>query len=152
MVTGGRPGAGGQPGRAAGAVPPWARRVPPVFPLAMGALVVVVAGGIGLAAYMPRRAPLGPAVADLAVAALLLAAALTALARARDFAWHVFLRVGGWTLAAYVVIAGMLEYVFLLDHTPGTVLAVVSLMLVIFAVDIPLLLAFSVARYQPPRG
>lgn len=131
-------------------VPAGGRRLPPVVPLALAALIVVITGGTDLAAYLPRRAPLAPAVAALAVAAALLLAAVAALSRLRDFAWRVFARVGGWTLAAYTVIAGMLEYVFVLDHTPGTLLIVLTLMLVIFAVDIPLLLAFSVARYQPP--
>jgi hypothetical protein len=46
------------------------------------------------------------------------------------------------------VIAGMLEYVFVYDHTRGTQLLILSLMLAVFAVDIPLLLGFSVARFQ----
>jgi hypothetical protein len=125
------------------------RRLPPVTALAVAALIVVLAGGIDLAAHLPRPAPLGPAVAALAVAAATLVAAAVTLARVRDFAWHTFFVVGGWALAAYLVIAGMLEFVFVLDHTPGGLLAVLSLMLAVFAVDVPLLLAFSVARYQP---
>ena len=136
--AGGREGAGG-------------RALPPVAGCAVAALVLVVAGGIDLAAQLPRPAPLAPAVAMLAAAALALAAALVALSRVRAFAWRTFRVVGAWTLAAYVVIAGMLEYVFVLDHTPARLLTVLSLMLLVFAVDIPVLLAFSVARYQPAR-
>lgn len=58
--------------------------------------------------------------------------------------------MGRYALLAYLVIAGMLEYVFVLDHTRGATLVVLTLMLVIYAVDIPVLLAFSVARYQRP--
>ena len=126
-----------------------ARRLPPVTPLALTALTLVVAGGIYLAAHLPRPAPLGPAVAALAAAAAALLAAAAALARVRDFAWHTFFVVGGWALAAYLVVAGMLEFVFVLDHTRGGLLIVLTLMLVVFAVNVPLLLAFSVARYQP---
>lgn len=43
----------------------------------------------------------------------------------------------------------MLEYVFVVDGTPRTVLTLLTAMLAIFAIDIPLLFAFSVARYQP---
>jgi hypothetical protein len=125
------------------------RKLPPVTAFAVAALILVIAGGIDLAAHLPRPAPLGPAIAALAVAAIALMAGGVALARLRDFAWHTFFVVGGWTLAAYVVIAGMLEFVFVLDHTPGSLLIVLSLMLLVFAIDIPLLLAFSVARYQP---
>ncbi len=129
------------------AAPP--RRVPPVMACATAALVFVVAGGIDLAAHLPSRAPLGPVIACLAAAALALLAAVAAISRLRDFAWHSFRVVGGFTLLAYLIIAGMLEFVFVLDHTRGTELTILSLMLVIFAVDIPLLLAFTVARYQP---
>ncbi|MBO0776985.1 MAG: hypothetical protein J2P34_11800, partial [Actinobacteria bacterium] len=115
----------------------------------VAALILVIAGGIDLAAQLPRPAPLALPVAALAGAALALLAGLAALSRARGFAWRTFRVFAGWTLAAYVVIAGMLEFVFVLDGTPPALLTVLSLMLLIFAVDIPLLLAFSVARYQP---
>ena len=42
----------------------------------------------------------------------------------------------------------MLEFVFVLDGTRGTMLVVLTLMLAFFAVDIPLILAFSVARSE----
>jgi hypothetical protein len=128
------------------------RRLPPVTALAVTALTLVLAGGIYLAAHLPGPAPLALPVAALAASALALIAAAAVLARVRDFAWHTFFAVGGWTLAAYVVIAGMLEFVFILDHTPGSLLAVFSLMLAVFAIDVPLLLAFSVARYQPGQA
>jgi hypothetical protein len=128
------------------------RRLPPVTPLALTALTLVVVGGIYLAAHLPRPAPLGPAVAALAAAAAVLLAAAAVLARVRDFAWHTFFVVGGWALAAYLVIAGMLEFVFVLDHTRGALLIVLTLMLAVYAVNVPLLLAFSVARYQPGRA
>jgi hypothetical protein len=125
------------------------RRLPPVTPLALTALMLVVTGGIYLAAHLPRPAPLGPAVAALAAAVAMLLAAAAVLARVRDFAWRTFFMVGGWALAAYLVIAGMLEFVFVLDHTRGGLLVVLTLMLAVYAVNVPLLLAFSVARYQP---
>ncbi|HEY2301568.1 MAG TPA: hypothetical protein VGH66_06725 [Acidimicrobiales bacterium] len=45
----------------------------------------------------------------------------------------------------------MLECAFVLDHSRGGILLVLTLMLAIFAVNIPLLLGFSVARHQPAR-
>lgn len=45
----------------------------------------------------------------------------------------------------------MLEYVFVLDGTRGASLLVMTFMLVVFALDVPALLAFSVARYQNPH-
>jgi hypothetical protein len=124
------------------------RRLPPVTALAVAALILIIAGGIDLAAHLPRPAPLGPAIAALAAAAAAVLVAAAMLARVRDFAWPTFFVVAGWTLAAYVVIAGMLEFVFVLDHTRGGLLVVLTLILAVFAVDVPLLLGFSVARYQ----
>ena len=69
------------------------------------------------------------------------------LSRVSPFAWRRFFQVFNWALLAYTVVAGMIGYAFVIDGTRGQVLAVLILMLVVFAVDIPLLFAFSVARY-----
>jgi len=140
MVTGGPP----PLGRLA------SRHMPPIAQVAMGVMALVLAGGIYIAAYLPRRAPLGPAVALLAAAGALLVVNAVQLSRLSDFDWHTFRQVSGWALAAYVVIAGMIEYVFVYDGTKGTMLLVMTAMIVVFAVDIPVLLGFSVARYQEP--
>lgn len=125
-------------------------RLPPVAEMAVATLILVIIGGIFTAAYLPRRAPLGPPIGLIAAAGVLLIANVVALSRVREFAWDKFFLVVRWALLAYIVIAGMLEYVFVLDHTPASLLVLLTMMLVVFAVDIPLLFAFSVARYQPP--
>ncbi len=124
-------------------------KFPPIKEVAIATIAVVVSGGIYLAAHLPRPAPTGPAFAILAVAAVLLLWDVVALARLKSFAWQKFFLVAKWALLGYLVEAGMLEYVFLYDHVRGSTLVILTLMLAIFAVDIPLLLAFSVARYQP---
>ncbi|HEX6509152.1 MAG TPA: hypothetical protein VF221_16105 [Chloroflexota bacterium] len=126
------------------------RSFPPITELTAASMVLVILGGIYLAAYIPRAVPLGPAVSLLVTSGAVLVADLIVLSRLRDFAWDTFFQVARWALLAYIVIAGMLEYVFVVDHTRGSVLVVLTLMLVIYAVDIPVLLAFSVARYQEP--
>jgi hypothetical protein len=131
---------------------PDGRALPPISQVAIAIIAIVVAGGVYLAAYLPRRAPVGPALGLLAVAAALLAWNVVSLARVQEFAWDAFFLVGKWALLAYAVIAGMLEYVFVLDHTRGSVLVILTLILAIFAVNIPMLLAFSVAQYQPVRA
>ena len=136
MVSPGRPARAG-PGRTAA----------PVAVLGTVALGCVVVGGVYLAASLPRPVPLAPAVALLAAAGILLASSVALLVRLPGFAWRIFSRVAGWALLAYLVIAGMLEFVFVLDHVRGALLAVMTLMLAVFALDIPMLLAFSVARY-----
>ena len=121
---------------------------PPVTPLAGASLALVVIGGIVMASSFPGRPALGVPVALLALSAALLASTVVLLARQRRFAWRTFVRVGMWALLAYTVSAGMIEFSFVHNHASGAPLLVVTLMLVLFAVDVPLLIAFTVARYQ----
>jgi peptidoglycan/LPS O-acetylase OafA/YrhL len=123
------------------------RRLPPVTQLGMLSLALILAAGIYLSAHLPQHVPLGPAFALLGASALVLAANLAALARVRGFAWRRFFEVARWSLAAYAVIAGLIEYVFLRNHTSGGALIVLTLSLVVFAVHVPLLIGFTVARY-----
>ncbi len=128
------------------------RRLPPVAELAVVSIALMLAGGIDLAAYIPRHPPLAVPVAAVAAGAVLAAADLVLLSRIRPFAWDRFFSVLRWALLAYAVIAGMIEYVFLYDHTEGAVLAVMTVALVVFAVDVPTILAFTVARFEDPGG
>jgi len=122
-------------------------RLPPITALAITSLALIVVGGVYVASYVPRTVPLLPAVVLLALAGILTAVEIGMLARLREFAWQRFFQVFKWALLAYLVIAGMIGYAFTVDGTRGSVLAVLILMLSFFAIDIPLLLAFSVARY-----
>jgi hypothetical protein len=128
-----------------------ARRLPPVTQLGAASLAFVAIGVIYLAAYLPKRAPLGPAVAFLCVAAAILAANALLLSRVRDFAWWRFFQVLGWGMLAYLVVSGMLEYTFLYDRTRGALLAIMSCDLLLFMTNVPLLMAFTVARHQAPE-
>jgi hypothetical protein len=123
------------------------RRLPPVTQLGMLSLALVLVAGIYLSAHLPQHVSLGPAVALLAASALVLAANMLALARVKGFAWGRFFEVARWALLAYAVIAGMIEYVFLRNHTSGGALVVLTLSLVMFAVNVPGLIGFTVARY-----
>lgn len=147
MASGPPPGTAGPPPLG----PRASRRLPPIAEVAVAAMALVLAGGIYVAAYLPRTPSVAPAVGLLAAAAVLVVANVVMLARLDDFAWHAFWQVSGWAFAAYVVIAGMIEFVMARDGTRGSVLAVMTLLIVIFAVDIPMLLGFSVARYQEPK-
>jgi hypothetical protein len=124
------------------------RKFPPVAQMAVASMALVIVAGIYLAAHLPHRPPLGPAVALLVAAGVLLVVDVATVGRLKNFAWDVFFRVGGWALLGYGVISGMLEFVFVFDHTRGSSLVLLTLSLLVFALDIPLLLAFSVARYQ----
>ena len=125
-------------------------QLPPVSEMAVATLILIVLGGIDIVARMPRQASLVIPIVLVVAAVALMAANIVALARIPHFAWNTFFMVGRYALLAYIVIAGMLELVFVLDHTPGRILLMLTLMLLVYAIDIPLLFAFSVARYQPP--
>ena len=126
------------------------RRYPPVTELAMTSLALIVIGGIYLSSNLPHHVSLGPAVALLVASALLLGANLLMLSRARGFPWQRFFEVGRWALLAYVFIAAMIEYAFLRNHLKGGPLIVLTLSLVVFAVHVPTLIGFTVARFYEP--
>ena len=123
------------------------RKLPPVTELGMASLALIVAGGIYLASHLPNHVPLGPAVALLIASATLLAANLRALSRVRGFAWQRFVEVGRWALLAYAITAGLIEFSFVRNHLSGGPLVVLTLSLVVYAVHVPVLIAFTVARY-----
>jgi hypothetical protein len=120
---------------------------PPVAEIAIVPLVLVIIGGVIMAAYVPRRPPLVVPTLVLVAAAVVMAWNVVVMARLRDFAWDTFWLVARYALIAYVIAAGMIEWAFVKDHTTGAPLVVVTLMLVIFATDVPLIIAFTVARY-----
>jgi hypothetical protein len=127
------------------------RRLPPVTGLGMCSLALIVAGGIYLAAHLPQHVPLAPAAVLLAASAALLAGNLVALSRVDGFAWPRFMQVARWALLAYAITAGLILYAFLRDGLSGGVLVILSLSLVVYAVHVPVLIAFTVARYDDGR-
>ena len=110
------------------------RKLPPVTQIGMTSLALIVAGGIYLSAHIPQHVPLAPAIILLALSALLLAGNLLLLARVPDFPWSRLFDVAKWSLLAYLVIAGIIEYTFLRNHLRGGALVVLTLSLVVFAV------------------
>jgi hypothetical protein len=124
------------------------RRLPPVTQVGMASLALIVAAGIYLSAHLPNHVSLGPAIALLGASALLLAGNLAALARVHGFPWRRFFEIARWALVAYVIITGMIEYAFLRNHLSGGPLVVLTLSLVVFAAHVPVLIGFTVARYQ----
>ncbi|MDA8067770.1 MAG: hypothetical protein M0T77_04055 [Actinomycetota bacterium] len=123
-------------------------RYPPVTQIAMLSLGLIVAGGIYLSAHLPQHVPLAPAVILLALSAALMAYNLLSLTRVRGFAWRRFFEVARWALLAYCVTAGMIEFVFVRNHVTGAALVVLSLSLAVFAIHVPTLIGFTVARYH----
>ena len=66
-----------------------------------------------------------------------------------DFNWASFFLVARWAGLAYAITAGILLYAFVNDGTSGGQLVVLTLSLVVYAVHVPLLIGFTVARYDP---
>ncbi len=126
------------------------RPMPPVTQVGMASLALIVAGGIYLAAHLPQSVPLTPAIVLLALSTLLLALNLGSLTRVKDFAWWRFFQVGRWALLSYTITAGLIEYAFLRNGRSGGPLVVVTLSLVVYALHVPMLIAFTVARYAEP--
>jgi hypothetical protein len=126
------------------------RRLPPFTEVAMASLALIVAGGIYLSSHIPKHVPLPPAIILLALSAVLMVGNLASLARVQSFAWDRFFQVGKWSLLAYLVIAGLIEYAFLQNHVKGGTLVVLTLSLAVFAIHVPALVGFTVARYYEP--
>ena len=127
-------------------VPP--ARFPPVTAVCVASMALVIAGGIVIASHLPRRPSLGVPTGLVVAGAAVFVVAAAMTARLHSFAWGRFFQVVRWVLLAYAVIGGMLAYVFVTDHTRGGALALLVGSLAVFAVDVPLILGFTVARYE----
>ncbi|MBV9820164.1 MAG: hypothetical protein JOZ07_17685 [Solirubrobacterales bacterium] len=127
------------------------RRLPPVTEVGMASLALIVAGGIYLSAHLPEHVPLAPAVVLLALSAALLTGNLLALSRVAGFNWNRFFQIARWAVLAYAVTAGLILYAFLYDGLSGGTLVVLTLSLVVYAVHVPVLIAFTVARFDMPH-
>lgn len=129
---------------------PFERTVPPVIPVAMVALALAVTGGVFLSAEaLTNPSLVVPAIFVIAGAVLELAAVVLAL-RTRPFAWRRFRMVFGWALLAYVVQSAMIVFAFARNHVPGGPMALLVIGVAVFATDVPLMIGYTVARYQRP--
>ncbi|HEX4735550.1 MAG TPA: hypothetical protein VH247_14140 [Thermoleophilaceae bacterium] len=123
------------------------QKLPPVTQIAVVSFALVIASGIWIAAHLPKHVPIGPSVVLTALSALLIVTNVVLLARVPGFAWDRFFGVAKWSFLAYAVISGLLLFVFIHDGTRGAELAVLTASLIIFAVHVPLLIGYTVARY-----
>lgn len=124
------------------------RQLPPVEQISIAVLILVISSGVYLAAHLPKHISLVPSTTLTTVAAILVLVNVVLLKGISNFAWKTFFLVAKWSFLAYLVIAGMLEFVFIYDGTRGSVLVLLSSTLAVFAINLPILFGFSVARYQ----
>jgi hypothetical protein len=126
------------------------RKFPPFTELGMLSLGLIVIGGIYLSSHIPQHVALGPAIGLLIASVAVMLVNLTLLSRVPGFAWPRFFQVGKWALAAYAFTAALIEYAFLRNHLKGGPLVILTLSLLVYAVQVPTLIAFTVARYDTP--
>jgi hypothetical protein len=124
------------------------RRFPPIVRISTTILILVIASGIYVASNLPKSVSLTPSVVLVSIAGLLVLVNMVLLSRIENFAWTTFFLVAKWSFLAYLVIAGMLEFVFIKDGTRGSVLVLLSSTLAIFAINLPILFGFTVAQYH----
>jgi hypothetical protein len=127
----------------------YARRLPEPNMIAVVSIVLVFLTIGTLASYLPRQAPLSATVPLLALAIVVGAVAVGRLVAGRMFAWSTFLTVAKPALIAVATAAGIIEFAFLYDQTRGSSLAILTGGLLVIVVELPLLLAYSVARHEP---
>ncbi|MCL4508628.1 MAG: hypothetical protein M1296_03770 [Chloroflexi bacterium] len=120
----------------------------PIVACTIGSIVCsFLAIGI-IAAYLPQAVPLVWPLAFLAASGVLLATAIVCLLRLRQFAWPLFFAVARWILVLTAVFVVLSVYVFTVDGTNGVTLTVLAIVLVLTALNVPILVGFSVARHE----
>jgi hypothetical protein len=120
----------------------------PIMACAVGAIVTsFLAIGV-LSSYLPRRPPMAIPYGLLIASGVLALAGVLQLSRKRDFAWKVFFSVARWVLMLTGVFAVMAEFVFIKDQTRGAPLAILTIVLALAAINVPVVLGFSVARHE----
>lgn len=134
---------------APGTLRPFERSLPPVTGLGMAALACAVVGGVIVAAQVGMDDPSLVVPAVFVAAGLLLeVVAVVALVSIRPFAWDRFRLVFSVGLAAYVLQSGIIAWAFVINDVPAGPMTILSLGLVVFATIVPVMLAFTVARFQ----
>ena len=119
---------------------------------AVVSVVFVIATVATLASYMPKSAPHWVELTLLGLGALSYLVAVVTLVSTRVFEWSTFLNVAKPAFVAVLASTGVIEFAFLYDKTRGFTLVILTLGLVIVALALPLILAYSVARHVPSRS
>ncbi|HTO01654.1 MAG TPA: hypothetical protein VL068_13375 [Microthrixaceae bacterium] len=127
---------------------PFERKVPPVVPVGMVGLTLAITGGILVVAQIGEKAALTIPTIFVIGAILLEIVAIGMATTIRPFAWVQFGKVFRWALLAYVLQSAIIEWSFIINDVPGRPLAVLTAGLVVFATVVPVMIAFTTARYQ----
>ena len=124
----------------------------PVVACIVGTIIsCILAAGI-IIAYVPEPAPMWGAIMWVCIAAVLTIATIVLILRKEPFARERFFTVAKWVFLYILVLTGMGEYVIAFDGTRGEPLVVMTIILLLFLVNIPMLWGFSVARHERTPG
>jgi O-antigen/teichoic acid export membrane protein len=120
----------------------------PVIACIIGTIIsCILAAGI-IVAHIPEPAPLWGSIMWVSIAAVLTVTTIVLILRKRPFARKLFFTVAKWVFLYILVLTGMGEYVIVFDGTRGETLVVITVILLLFLVNIPMLWGFSVARHE----
>ncbi len=111
----------------------------------------ILAAGI-IIVHIPAPAPMWGPVTWVCVAAVLTVATIVLLLRKKPFARQRFFTVAKWVFLYIRVLTGMAMYVMVYDGMRGETLVVMTIILLLFLVNIPMLWGFSVARHERTPG
>jgi hypothetical protein len=124
----------------------------PVVACIVGTIIsCILAAGI-IIAYVPEPAPMWGAIMWVCIAAVLTIATIVLILRKEPFARERFFTVAKWVFLYILVLTGMGEYVVVFDGMRGEPLVVMTIILLLFLVNIPMLWGFSVARHERTPG
>lgn len=126
-------------------------RYPPVDMLAVLSMALVILGAILMVSKMNSSAVSNVAYGLDGLAFLILLVAIALLFKSSNLAFSTFWLVFKWTLLVYIVISGFLTFIFVYNHTPSSRLVAIIIALIIFALDVPINISFTVAKSQSPN-
>ena len=107
----------------------------------------ILAAGI-IIAHVPEPAPMWGSIMWVCIAAVLTIATIVLILRKKPFARKRFFTVAKWVFLYILLLTGMGEYVMAFDGMRGEALVIMTIILLLFLVNIPMLWGFSVARHE----
>jgi hypothetical protein len=123
-------------------------RSSPIIACIVGTIVsCIIAAGI-IIAHIPEPPPMWGSYMWLSIAGVLTVATIVQILMKKRFARKLFFKVAKWVFLYILVLTGMGEYVIAFDGTRGTTLVVMTIILLLFLINIPMLWGFSVARHE----
>ena len=120
----------------------------PVVACIVGTIIsCILAAGI-IIAHVPEPAPMLGSIMWVCIAAVLTVATVVLILRKKPFARKRFFTVAKWVFLYILLLTGMGEYVMAFDGMRGEALVIMTVILLLFLVNIPMLWGFSVARHE----